>query len=261
MDLCGFAGNLQHHGGEAELGTGLREELSNPGFLQCGRTGPRFTARRREPAGLQDLGGLSGTGRYVRMYGTVRATTYGYSLWEFEIYGTVPAPINHRARACGDRRPDHPGRQNAAGHQFRHDADAPPQLLAYSLSSLPAGASIDTNSGLFTWRPAIAQSPSTQTVAVVVSDNGSPIMTATQSFKVTVTRPVTPALNAVSLSNGRFGFWINGDTGPDYTILASTNLTSWIPVFTTNSPPLPCFWADPNSAAYPLRFYRTVLGP
>ncbi|WP_251037443.1 discoidin domain-containing protein [Paenibacillus albidus] len=25
--------------------------------------------------------------RYVRMYGTERATQYGYSLWEFEVYG------------------------------------------------------------------------------------------------------------------------------------------------------------------------------
>ncbi len=31
---------------------------------------------------------LSGTGRYVRMYGTVRATAYGYSLWEFQVFGT-----------------------------------------------------------------------------------------------------------------------------------------------------------------------------
>jgi len=27
-------------------------------------------------------------GRYVRMYGTARTTGYGYSLWEFEVYGT-----------------------------------------------------------------------------------------------------------------------------------------------------------------------------
>jgi len=26
-------------------------------------------------------------GRYVRMFGQQRATTYGYSLWEFEVYG------------------------------------------------------------------------------------------------------------------------------------------------------------------------------
>lgn len=31
---------------------------------------------------------VSGTGRYVRMYGTARGTAYGYSLWEFEVYGS-----------------------------------------------------------------------------------------------------------------------------------------------------------------------------
>ena len=30
---------------------------------------------------------LTGSGRYVRMYGTARETPYGYSLWEFEVYG------------------------------------------------------------------------------------------------------------------------------------------------------------------------------
>lgn len=33
------------------------------------------------------LDGLSGVGRYVRMRGVQRATAYGYSLWEFEVYG------------------------------------------------------------------------------------------------------------------------------------------------------------------------------
>ena len=32
---------------------------------------------------------VTGTGRYVRMYGTARATAYGYSLWEFQVYGTI----------------------------------------------------------------------------------------------------------------------------------------------------------------------------
>ncbi|GAA2690592.1 hypothetical protein GCM10010412_080270 [Nonomuraea recticatena] len=32
---------------------------------------------------------VTGSGRYVRMYGTTRGTPYGYSLWEFEIYGTT----------------------------------------------------------------------------------------------------------------------------------------------------------------------------
>jgi len=29
---------------------------------------------------------VSGTGRYIRMYGTARATQYGYSLWEFQVF-------------------------------------------------------------------------------------------------------------------------------------------------------------------------------
>ena len=141
------------------------------------------------------------------------------------------------------------------------DADLPQQTLSFSLLTAPANAAINANSGVFSWRPTIAQSPSTQTVAVVVSDNGTPSLSATQSFTATVTQPVVPALHAGSISNGGFGFWINGDSGPDYVILASTNLTSWDAIFTNNSPSLPCFWVDTNSAAYPIRYYRTVLGP
>ncbi|WP_406054441.1 discoidin domain-containing protein [Streptomyces sp. NBC_01077] len=32
---------------------------------------------------------LSGTGRYIRMNGLTRATGYGYSLWEFQVYGST----------------------------------------------------------------------------------------------------------------------------------------------------------------------------
>ncbi|NEA46589.1 discoidin domain-containing protein [Streptomyces sp. SID10815] len=32
---------------------------------------------------------VSGQGRYVRMYGVHRATQYGYSLWEFQVFGTA----------------------------------------------------------------------------------------------------------------------------------------------------------------------------
>src|ERR1041385_7353929 len=35
--------------------------------------------------GVQTLN-ITGTGRYIRMNGTARATQYGYSLWEFGVY-------------------------------------------------------------------------------------------------------------------------------------------------------------------------------
>jgi hypothetical protein len=40
-------------------------------------------------AGWHDYPGLSGSGRYVRMYGTARVTPYGYSLWDFNVYGSA----------------------------------------------------------------------------------------------------------------------------------------------------------------------------
>ena len=36
--------------------------------------------------GVDDIA-LSGTGRYVRVYGTQRGTQWGYSLWDLNVYG------------------------------------------------------------------------------------------------------------------------------------------------------------------------------
>ena len=38
--------------------------------------------------GTQTLN-VSGSGRYIRMYGTVRATQYGYSIYEFQVYAAT----------------------------------------------------------------------------------------------------------------------------------------------------------------------------
>ncbi|MGW0804304.1 discoidin domain-containing protein [Nonomuraea sp. NPDC002799] len=45
-------------------------------------------------AGFKQTLNVTGTGRYVRMYGTQRATAYGYSLWEFQVYGTGGNPAD-----------------------------------------------------------------------------------------------------------------------------------------------------------------------
>jgi hypothetical protein len=42
--------------------------------------------------GFKETLTVNGTGRYVRMYGTARSTQYGYSLWEFLVYGTGGSP-------------------------------------------------------------------------------------------------------------------------------------------------------------------------
>jgi hypothetical protein len=49
-----------------------------------GRTWTTIYSTTDGTGGKQNLE-VTGTGRYVRMYGTQRATQYGYSLWEFQI--------------------------------------------------------------------------------------------------------------------------------------------------------------------------------
>ncbi|WP_305782548.1 discoidin domain-containing protein [Symbioplanes lichenis] len=42
--------------------------------------------------GFKEVLNVSGTGRYVRMYGTARVGPYGYSLYDFDVYGTGGSP-------------------------------------------------------------------------------------------------------------------------------------------------------------------------
>lgn len=67
---------------EAAYGRAFSIQTSNDGS-----TWTTIYSTTSGTGGTQDLA-VSGTGRYVRMYGTARATTYGYSLWEFSVYGS-----------------------------------------------------------------------------------------------------------------------------------------------------------------------------
>jgi beta-galactosidase len=146
--------------------------------------------------------------------------------------------------------------QNAAT-----DANSPPQLLHYSLALAPPGAVIDSASGLFDWRPTIAQGGATYPVALAVFDNGLPSLGATQNFTVSVLLPAPPAFGAPNWSHGAFQSFILGDSGLDYSILASTNLATWTPIFTTNSPDPPWLFEDSSATNGSQRFYRVRLGP
>ncbi|HEY0637099.1 MAG TPA: ThuA domain-containing protein [Pseudonocardiaceae bacterium] len=65
--------------------------------VQFSTNGTTWTTARSVTGGdggIDDLTGLTGSARYVRINGTARGTAYGYSLWEFEVYGdsTPPPP-------------------------------------------------------------------------------------------------------------------------------------------------------------------------
>ncbi|MBM3883698.1 MAG: cadherin repeat domain-containing protein [Verrucomicrobia bacterium] len=67
------------------------------------------------------------------------------------------------------------------------DSDWPSQTLTFSLGAgAPPGASLDASNGLFRWTPTEYQGPSTNLLTIVVTDSGTPPLSATQSFTVIV---------------------------------------------------------------------------
>lgn len=78
--------------------------------LEVSADGVTWTTVAEEKAGnggTDDWTGLAGKGRYVRMYGTARGTSYGYSLLEMEVYGaldggTPPGGTAFTVVAAGD---------------------------------------------------------------------------------------------------------------------------------------------------------------
>ncbi|MFG2563845.1 discoidin domain-containing protein [Streptomyces sp. NPDC048567] len=57
------------------------------------------------PGGNETLN-VSGTARYVRLTGTARATGYGYSLWEFQVFGTTGGDGGPQIPGGGDLGPN-----------------------------------------------------------------------------------------------------------------------------------------------------------
>jgi hypothetical protein len=140
------------------------------------------------------------------------------------------------------------------------DSDVPLPALRFSLAAAPANAAIDAGSGVLTWRPLVTQANTTNPFTVTVAAPGTPVLSATQSFLVTVTNVVSPQVAAASWNNGQLVLGVNGAGGPDYEVQASTNLVDWSPVFTTNSPALPFVWTASTTNG-PVNFFRIVLGP
>jgi hypothetical protein len=140
------------------------------------------------------------------------------------------------------------------------DTNQPAQTLTFALLAGAANATLNTNSGAFSFRPLVMQADSTNGFTLKVADNGTPSLSATQSFAVVVNPLVSPTVSNVSAADGQFIFNINGQSGPDYAVETSTNLTQWNTVLITNAPALPFNWTDTNSAD-PMRFYRVKLGP
>lgn len=113
------------------------------------------------------------------------------------------------------------------------DADSPAQGLVFSLTNAPVGATIDPSSGSFSWAP--TGGPSTNLMAVVVTDSGSPVLTDTEWFSVTVVP--RPMIDGLSIAGGSVLLNWESASGQSYRVFYKENLSD--PEWTELSDPIP----------------------
>jgi len=125
------------------------------------------------------------------------------------------------------------------------------QTLTYSLTpGAPTGATINATTGGFSWTPTEAQGPGVYPATVTATDNGTPLMSASAAFTITVNEVNTaPVLGPIGNKSATIGtpvtftatatdadipantltFSLDADAPPGATIGASTGAFSWTP--------------------------------
>ena len=207
--------------------------------------------------GWNTAAGGNGTASAAGASLTVSSNTTLYAQWTVAS-NTPPAlnPITNRTLNAG---------QILTLTNTATDPNAPPQILTFSLFAWPTGMTVNAANGILTWRPTVAQAPSTNLVTMLVTDNGLPALSATQSFQVTVTAPAVTTLGgAAGWTNGGFSIQVNGSSGLDYYLQTTTNLNppiAWLPLQTNASATPPFLFTDPGASNFNRRFYRVLLGP
>ncbi len=201
---------------------------------------------------------FSGYINAVRVWGSVMTagqvmTNYLFGPWLLNFPKAILfAPISNATLNAG---------MTLAVTNSASDPNLPPLPVSFSLLSAPAGAVIDANSGIFSWRPGTAQANTTNLILVMAANNATPALTVTQSFSVVV-RPLNPpTVNSVLMTSNGITLAVGGDYGPDYLVQVSTNLIFWQSIFTNVSPTPPFDWSDGQATNFSIRFYRILLGP
>jgi ELWxxDGT repeat protein/VCBS repeat-containing protein len=99
------------------------------------------------------------------------------------------------------------------------DPDLPANGLTFSLVGAPGGASIDGETGLFSWTPTEAQGPGNYTFDVVVSDDGAGALSDAETITVTVSEvnlpPVLGPIGDRTVSEGELLSFTIGASDPD----------------------------------------------
>src|SRR5262249_22968787 len=127
--------------------------------------------------GVKTFPNLNATGRYVRMFGTTRTTIYGYSIWEFQVFGV---PVS--GGATGGQAPTITSSLSATGtvgSAFSYQVAATQSPTSYGATGLPAGLSVNSATGAITGMPTTAGASNASITATNANGTGSANLTLT----------------------------------------------------------------------------------
>ena len=106
-----------------------------------------------------------------------------------------------------------------------------------------------------------ANQTGTATITVIVTDAKGARGFASFQLTVVSAAPSRPFLGGYSVSNQLFQVTVTGDSGFNYYIQASTNLTDWQTMLTNLNAVTPLNWTDTQTTNFSRRFYRVLVTP
>ena len=145
------------------------------------------------------------------------------------------------------------------------DSESPPQTLTYALVGAPGWVAINTNSGVITLTPTLAQAGTTNIITTIVTDSGTPPLSATNS--ITVFANPIPVLGSVTLGTNGMTLQWSGWTNEQFEVQWATNLPpNWM-LFSNGVSPLVItstngqFTFLDTNASFLTKFYQLILLP
>jgi hypothetical protein len=208
-----------------------------------------------------DVSDGTGFGEGRQYLGTTTVTTNGSGTAGFNVTLPVSVPVgswmtctatdgsNNTSEFSQAFRIDFPPALDAIGDKLVNegslltftasatDPDGPSDTLTFKLEpGAPAGAGVNSSTGVFSWTPSASQGGAAYTISVTVTDSGSPRLSASQSFLVTVND--TPTISNITdrstnedTATGAIGFTV-GDietAAGSLTVTVSSSNTGLVP--------------------------------
>jgi hypothetical protein len=142
------------------------------------------------------------------------------------------------------------------------DNDVPSNALMFGLVAAPAGASLDPTTGQLNWTPDTNQTVSNYLFSARVTDNGSPNLSDTTSFAVSVTVPPALLVELTTVTDDSVTLVWNAVAGKTYRVQYKNGLSeaTWSDLsgdVTANS--ATASKIDDTLGSNAQRFYRIVL--